>query len=63
MYLIFAFTLVRFYYGGNLHFNLELEPVRNRITLRDTLTLFSDLSEACQYKITQVLARQGVDPS
>lgn len=42
MYLISACALARFYYGGNLHFNLELEPALNRIKLNDTLTWFSD---------------------
>lgn len=40
MYLISACTLLRFYYRGNLHFNLELEPLLNRIKLKDMLTWF-----------------------
>lgn len=65
MYLISACTLACFYYRGNLHFNLELEPVLNRIKLRDTLTWFSDPSKSCKYRrgrLTRVVARHRVDP-
>lgn len=51
MYFIAACTLAYFYYRGNLHFNLELEPVLNRITVRDTLTcFFLDPFKACKYR-------------
>lgn len=46
MVFISACVLARFYYGGNLHFNLELEPVLNRIKPTDTLTWFPDPHQA-----------------
>lgn len=46
MVFISAWALARFYYGGNLHFNLELEPVVNRIKPPDTLTWFPDPHQA-----------------
>lgn len=46
MVFISACVLARFYYGGNLHFNVELEPVLNRIKPTDTSTRFPDPYQA-----------------
>lgn len=57
MVFISACALARFYYGGNLHFNLELEPVLNRIKLTDTLTRFPDPHQAGQAQKEQHRSR------